>query len=569
MKRMMLLAAMMFTMVGAAVASDALSWKFSGGMPQYGTLEIKDPEGFNGVLSLTPEAKAFDLVVGSTQSHHRVGIGFLVKNDTRRKAFALRGKYSFIPSISIGRGKTLFSETSGAGGLLDAAYLTQGGVEEKFKFAQMLYGYEQYVGLNWNVGKKHSFGIKGGGRWSGANLKDDYGSVNQWDNYGMGFTGYGRMTLAKRLRLRAEVEGWRMRYNPDRYFFVEKWTEEYEFRSELSADVSPRLELVPMLNYKKVDIERNRRADLVRVEYGGRVMMKDLIPMVSTAYVKGVHAPWRHKKGSESLLAFGASSGDWSGELYQRSIHDVYSTFSIDERIVGFQISLRFGGEPEKLSGMDDYGRVRKNRFQFYRDSGIEDVPGLNRTRQAERLGTMRKRNEWSGKNFSYKFGIDDGPNFRYADQVYVERGGDCNEQSCHNNAMDIQNGYRAFSGAWWDFNRSFTGHAVGLAQDPDTGEWFWDEYGQVMKVRNVGKNSTREEVMKEALKQNHRFSALPLTPGSDGVYFRLDDCSQQGVYDSSPFIWLGAVPASKERPNVEYGYELFTRKGFLFGDDR
>lgn len=569
MKRLMMLAAMLVMFEGAAVASDALSWRASGGMPQYGTLEVKDPEGFEGVLTLTPEVKAFDLVVGTTESWHRAGLGFLAKNDFRRKSFAIRGKYSFVPSISIGRGKTIFSETSGAFGFVDAAYMQQGGSEEKFKFNQVLYGYQQFVGLNWNAGKKHSFGIKGGGNWTGQSLNDDYGSQKQWDNYGMALIGFGRMSLTKWLRLNAEVEGRRTRYNPDLYFFVEKWTEEYEFRSEMPVDVSRHLELVPLLNYKKVDIERNRRADLVRVEYGGRVMMKDLIPAVSTAYVKGVYAPWRHRKGSESLLAVGAESGDWSGELYQRSIRETYSTFTLDERIVGFQIAWRFGGDSEKLKGMDDYGRVRKHQFQFYRDSGIEDVRGLNRVQQAERLGTLRKRNEWSGRNLSYKFGIDDGANFRYADEVYAGRAGDCNEQSCQNNSMDIQNGYRAFSGAWWDFNRSFTGHAVGLAQDPDTGEWFWDEYGQVMKVKNVGRNSTREEVMKEALKQNHRFSALPLSPGSDGVYFRLDDCSQQGVYSSSSFIWLGTVPASRERPNVEYGYELFTRKGFLFGDDR
>lgn len=546
--------------------SQDVGWKAEGSLPLNGTLEVQGSTNTSFVLTLTPDAKAVDLIIGSDEGSHRTVVGFLKKNDGRRDAFAFRGKHSFIPSILIGEGKTIFSESGLALGYLDGAYLRQGVAEKQFEFNQILYGYEQYIGLRWNIGRKHFFGIKGGGSLAGSNLRDEYGSLNQWDNHSLILSGFGHALLSDQMRLKAEIDGRRTRYNPERYFFVEKWTTEYEFRSELAIDASRKLEVAPLLNYKKVDIERNRRADLARMEYGGRVTMKGLIPAVSTAYVKGVYAPWRHKKGSEMLLAVGIQEKDLGVEVYQRSIHDVYPSFVLDERIVGAQVSWKFGAADRKeLKGMDDYGNSRKQKFRFYRESGIQDVPQLTRIQQAERLGNVRKRNEWSGKNLAWKMAPDNGWGFRFQDDVYAGRAGDCDEQSCANGVMDAQNGYRNFTGAWWDFNKSFIGHGVELVQDSDTGEWFWDEYGQIYKIKNVGKNSNRDEVMREALKQNHRFSALPVDPNSDGIYYSLIDCSQPNTYNAGWFTWYGNMPSTKERPNVEYGYELFTGRNFLF----
>lgn len=546
--------------------SQDIGWKAEGDLSSSGSLDVNIATNVSTSLTLTPDAKSFNLVLGSTDSLQRVAFGFMKKNDGHREAFGVRGKYSLVPSVPIGGGKTIFSETGLAIGSLDAAYLRQGGVERQFEFTELLYGYEQYAGLRWNVGRRNSFGIKGGGSWSGARLSDDYGSDNKWDNYGLVLSGFGHVSLSDRMRLKTEFDGKRARYNPDRYFFVEKWTTEYEFRSELAADVSRGLEVAPLFNYKKVDIERNRRADLIRAEYGGKVTMRGLIPMVSTAYVKGVYAPWRHKKGSESLLSVGMQEGNLSAEVYQRSIHDVYSSFVLDERVTGFQLAWKFGDiDSGKLKGMDDYGYDRKQKFQFYRESGIQDATQLNRVQQAERLGTLRERNEWSGKNITWKMAPDNGWGFRYQDETYAGRAGDCDEQSCMNSSMDALNGYRSFTGAWWDFSKSYMGHAVELAQDPGTGEWFWDEYGQIYKVRNVGAGSSRDQVMREALKQNQRFSALPVNINSNSIYYSLIDCSQPNTYDMNSFAWYGPMAATKERPNVEYGYELFTGRDFLF----
>ncbi|MDE2001811.1 MAG: hypothetical protein KGI60_04595 [Patescibacteria group bacterium] len=565
-----IIAAMLVTFVSAAASADDLTMRTEFGSPQYGTLEVHDSSGMTGKLTVASEAKSFDLVLGSTESASRFLGGFFTKDDGHRRATALHAKYSFAPSVSFGGGRRIFSETSLASGYMDAAYLDLGGHEPQFRFKELLYGYRQYIGFAWSIGRDISFDAKGGGSWSGSTLMDDYGSQDRWDNYSVGVSGSGFVRFSRMLRLRVEAEGKRTRYNPDRYFFVDTWARDYEFRSELTLGVSRRVDIAPLFNYTLFDLERNGRVDLIRPEFGVKLTMKDLIPFVSTAYVKGVYAPWRQQEGSESLVSVGAQVHEWNAELYARSIRQAFSDFELDNRIVGFQLAWKFGeSRPDhKLHSMDDYGHAADQWAQFYRDNGLKDMPQLTRVQQAERLGTLRKRNEWSSLNLTWKQAPNGGSGFRYPDQTYNERGGDCDEQACLDGSMDRLNGYTNFTMGWWDLNKSYTGHAIELAQDPWTHEWFWNEYGQQYKIRGVGEGSTRDQVAKISLAQNQRFSALPVDTKSNNINYELIDCSIPGTYNTGAgLIAYGAMPYIYERPNVEYGYELFTQRNFLFGE--
>jgi hypothetical protein len=250
-----------------------------------------------------------------------------------------------------------------------------------------------------------------------------------------------------------------------------------------------------------------------------------------------------------------------SAELYRKDVRDEYSTFVLKESLTGFRFAWKFGSSERKLKDADDYGNSLKYRHEFYRESGRQDNTSLTRVQQAERLRTLRMQNEWT-YNLSWV-----PETFWNTEAVYRKRSGDCDQQQCLNNTMHTLNGYRSYLGGWWDFRRGFVGHAVGLIQDPTNGEWFWQEYGLLAKVRNVSANTAPQQVFAEALKQNHSFSALPLDPrNTQNVYYSLINCNDPQSYQwLTGFNALGSVPSRRSRPNIEYGHELFTKRNFLF----
>ena len=294
------------------------------------------------------------------------------------------------------------------------------------------------------------------------------------------------------------------------------------------------------------------------------MVFKDVFRQGVNVYAKGSYAPWRHKSGQETLMALGVSFPKLGMEFFQRSIRDNYSSFSLSEKIIGGQFSWKFGAPAgQKLSEMEDYGYAAKRRYQFYRDSGVEDNTGLSRVQQAERLGTLRKRVEWSGSNLTWK----SEPSQGYQQElVYRLRKGDCDAQSCLNNTMDTLNGYRSQTMGWWDFSKSWIGHAVGLTQDPTNGQWFLDEYGQVFRV-DVDPKADLQTVMREALKQTHRFTVVPISSVKDTWIVPIE-CSQPGTSNWDSWFNLGEFPRSQGRPKIEYGYELFLGRNFLFDYD-
>lgn len=528
-----------------------------------GSFLIQDSSGLAVGFDYTDNVKLLNIFINSDDKMHQVSGGFLSRKDGIRESFALRGKYALELPFFYGQHWRLSSESSLAGGFLDAKYLSQRG-EPRFEFNEMMFGFGQYL-VNRVKSRDVIATLKFGGEISGATLADDYGKETMWDSYGVGLRGDVTARLADPVKIRVEADAMRKRYNPERYFFVEKWTNELGVRSALVLSPHRKWDVIPSFNYKRVDIERDRRLDLERPEFGATVVRKDALKDGWNVFVKGLYAPWRHKKGRESVLSFGVHSSMMSVELYRKNVRDEYSTFALEESLTGFRLAWKLGSSERRLKDADDYGNSLKYKHEFYRESGRQDNAALTRVQQAERLRTLRKQNEWT-------FNLSWVPEtFWDTDAVYRKRSGDCDQQQCLNNTMHTLNGYRSYLGAWWDFNRGFVGHAVGLIQDPTNGEWFWQEYGMLAKVRNVSANTAPQQVFAEALKQNHSFSALPLDPrNTQNVYYSLINCNDPQSYQwLTWFNPIGNVPSQRVRPNIEYGHELFTKRNFLFDYSR
>lgn len=562
MKRQLLLAIISLWLPNSLFASDTgVRGEF--GYPGYASFEVANSSwGTKLGVDITGDIQAVRIGVMSDDGIHGFSFKIIFRSVEPRRATALRGRYLLALPFYENRFSEFGSETSVALGYLDGEYVLPLNSYD-INASQLLFGFNQSLISRFFLGDQ-VFGVKTNSRWSGASLMDDYGNLTQWDNYGLGASGFFASEISDWLKFALEAEAARKRYNSERYFFVEKWTKEYRFRSELVVSVNSGLDVIPLFNYRMVDIERNRRADLMMPEYGGRVVLKNVANTGSSAFVGGSYAPYLHREGNESVMFAGVNRGDLNAELYRRSIREIYSSFSYRHSLVGLRVSWNFGAR-DKLPEISDYGRTAEEKYEFYHDgSGAEDNNSLSRVQQAERLGTLRERNEWSGKNLKYIYATG----FRYQDEVYGKRGGDCDEQACLNLSMDALNGYRGYMLAWWDFNKSYSGHGVELVQDPSTGDWFWDEYGMLAKIRNVSPGMSKEDVAAEAIRQNHRFSALPVDSRSNRLYFDLTDCSQPNTYNAlTSFINLKPFSRAKERPYIEYGSELFTGKDFLFVD--
>lgn len=533
--------------------AEMISWN-------QGSFLIQDSsDGLKIGLDYTDNVKAINLFIDPNGNIHHFSIGFFSRKDGIRESFAGRGKYKLALPVVYGQYWRFSSESSFASGFLDAKYLTQKG-DPRFEFREVMFGFSQYF-INHLKSRDVVVTLKVGGELTGSTLSDDYGSLTEWDNYGFGFRSDISARLADSVKFQIEADALRKRYNPERYFFVEKWTNEFEVRSALVLSPHRKWDVIPSFNYKLVDIERDRRLDLKRPEFGATVVRKNVLKNGWNVFAKGLYAPWQHKRGQESILSFGVYSSTMSLELYRKDVRDEYSMFVLKDTLIGFQLAWKFNAFDNGLKDVDDYGTGLKNKYEFYRESSRQDNTALTRVQQAERLRTLRKQNEWT-YNLSWTEEM-----FWDTDAVYQKRSGDCDQQQCLNNTMHTQNGYRAYLPAWWDFNRSFVGHATGVIQDPTTGEWFWQEYGMLAKVRNVNASSTVKQVVSEALKQNHRFSALPLNiKNTQGVDYTIIDCNSPQTYQwLTGFIPLGNVPYQWVRPNIEYGYELFTKRNFLF----
>ncbi|OGY67925.1 MAG: hypothetical protein A3H63_02735 [Candidatus Harrisonbacteria bacterium RIFCSPLOWO2_02_FULL_45_10c] len=560
MRRLAVSIVFVFTLASTAGAVDFRS-EFGSG---YGTILFSDDLNISSgpVLSLDfGENFVAASVAPISEQVNNFSLRFVAKNRTNRNGVAIRGKYL----LSLPIGKTgLRSESSLALGALSGYYSVQS-QDNRFQNNQVLYGSSQYLKAVFGSDSK-SLIVRAGGFGSGSTIFDDYGSLAQWDSFGFGANGLFSGQFGGRAKYRLNGDLIRQQYNPERYFFVKDWTNELSLKSELTIPVGM-ADLIPSINYKKIDIERDRLVDLERLEYGGTALFKNLLGANRNLFAKAVYAPMLNRNGADTLGSVGVIGKDLNLELFQKVSRSNFSSFEARERLWGIKFSWKFPNPEKSIPELDHYGYVRNRKSKFYVDSGLKDDSRLTLEQQAERLGTLRKRNEWSDKNLMWKEAPDDGWGFREARDVYADRGGDCDEQSCQNAYLDFLNGYKSYQLNWYDLDR-WIGHGVQLVQDPGNGQWFLDEYGVLYKVK-VDPNAPIEEVGREALRQNSRFTAMPITKDEKGIYYyEIDDCTQPGTYQYlTDWISFDEVPPQNIRPQVEYGYELLGGRRFLFED--
>ena len=537
----------------------------------YGFFTIADSTGsFRASAEISPNLKSLNFFNQPNNGMQSFAAGFLQKNDGLKRAFTARSKYSLeIPVIDKAIG-SLSSDSSFAAAILNGEYISQKG-DPRFGFTQYLFGFKQYLTAQID---KDCFKLKSGvgGEGSGALLADDYGNDADWDNFGFGIENIATSKFSDSLLLRIETDFKQKKYNPERYFFVEKWVTDLGFRSAAVVSPTRNLHFIPSFNYRRIDIERklNRGPDLERPEFGMAMEVNNVHKPGISLVARWLYGPWRHKKGNDAVASLELKSKKWSIEVYQRDTKDAYSSFVLEEKITGANLSLRFNiPSRQKLKEIENYGPVFKRKDSFYTDNGIKDIRDLTRVQQAERLGTFRKVNEWNRKNIQW---AEANPwwHFRAPDEVYACRKGDSDEQACLTNAMNRQNGYQSHTLDWWVSGGLLAGHAAELVQDPTNGQWFMSEYGMVYKVK-VDPKADLAAVGKAALQQNNAFTSLPLRNYSDPHlvnHYAVGDCSQLGTYNLLVSGEVGAVPQKLQRPQIEYGFELFSKKDVLFDYD-
>lgn len=565
MKRMLMLGVLIIWHGSAALAQD-ISWRVDGGMPQYGSIEVKgsdESSGFRAGIDNSPSLKAVNLTIKKSENS-RLAFGFIDKKELIKRGTAFKARYEIDLSVASGSAWDISDEAKAAAGYLSSKYeFPSGRSMAGGEFTHMLFGMSNYLKGEFRVGDSKTV-LKVGGDSTGSQMSDTWGSLTEWDNHGVGAEGLFEVPISG-AKFRAEGGIRRVKYNPNRYFFVLDWTEDYRARTELTVPLD-QWRFIPSIEYRRLDVERDRLVDLERPEYGFAVVRKNLFGSKTDGFLKGIYSPWLHKRGKETLVAIGANSGSASGEIYQREIVDQYSSFNLKERIVGVRLSWKFGeAEKEIRKGIEKYGSVVDDKYAFYREGdSVADNKSLTLGQQAERLKNARRRVEWSGSSLKWISAPTTGVGFRYPDETYAGRAGDCDEQSCMNNRIDRLNGYESYSAAYWDPGSSvFVGHAVGVFKDPTNNQWFLDEYGVAFKIRGLGPNATKEQAMRTGILQNSRFLALGIS-NPQLAYFTTWDC-----YDpNSPgmiFQYFGDAPAEKGRPSIERGVELFTKRGFLF----
>jgi hypothetical protein len=517
--------------------------------------------GVRIAADISESAKAVSVFSLSADGKDTFVVSVLSKQDNLRESLAARGKLPFSFSLLKLGGFELRNEGAAAIGILRGSYsnankLAGDAQKPDIEFIRHLYGVRNELVSGFSIGRSQ-FGLRAGAEIVGADLSDDYGKTGvRRDNYGLRFGAFAGSQFSKDIFFRISADGWRKKYDPENYFFTEKWASETKILSETAFLADKNVELVSLLGYRRFDLERDGQADLEELQYGGRLVYKTNDRSDTRLFLNAVRASKFQSRGSENLISAGVGSKNLSAEIYQRQTIDSYSDFKIKERTVAVSLSWKFGAKPKSLES----SKSVKEKYSFYLDSGNEDVRSLTLKQQAERLQTLRKQSEWE-RDLNYAKALNTG--FRYAEDVYKGRAGDCDEQACMSNTMGALNGYKGYAVAWYDRGKSMGGHAVKVVQDPGSKQWFFVEYGMTYKV-NVPSDASVTDVAAEAVRQNHMNSALPLAKAID-PRFAVIDCSDGRTYSSSGYMPLKGADPVERRPNVERGVELFTSRDFLF----
>ncbi len=491
----------------------------------------------------------------STDGEEEFAIAISEQKDGLRKSTAVRARLPLHFNILRIGSFGLKNEGSLAVGILGGMSVYKG--KTNAEFTQRLYGVRNELVSNFSF-RKTKFGLRAGAEVVSADFSDDYEKVkNKWDNYSVRYGANARSQLSKKMSLGVSAEGWRKKYNPEKYFFLEKWTSDDHILAATTFLLNNRFELSPTVGYKRFNLERDNQVDLERVEYGARLVYKTNNRANTRLYLNSLNAHRSNNKGSEILVSVGVQSNGISAEVYQHKTVDRYSNFSIEEKMSGASLAWKFGS---KLKNIEDY-RSTKEKHSFYQRDGIEDVKSLTLKQQAERLRTIRKQGEWD-QNLGYA--IIPGA-FRYAQTVYQSRTGDCDEQSCMSATMSKLNGDEAYTVVWLDFGTIAAAHGAKIVKDSSNKQWFFVEYGTTYKI-NIRPEASIVEAAAAAVKQNHLYTSLPMGDATD-PHFTVINCSDGESYNqmTASYVALGKLSSVATRPNIEYGAELFIGRDFLF----
>ena len=490
------------------------------------------------------------------EGKEKIAFSIFNKKDGVRNSLAIKGKlptdFSIVKSGNFG----LKNSGSLSFAILSGSYGTPS--EKRYEFEQRLYGIREELVSDFYV-KQVKFGLKGGVDVVTADMSDNYGNLkNKWDNYGLRFGAYAKSQFSKNVFFQINADGWRKKYNPEKYFFVERWASETKVLSETTFLVNKNVELIPLLGYRRFNLERDGRVDLEELQYGSRFVYKTNNHADTKLYLNTIRALKLCGRGSETLVAVGTESNGLSVEVYYRQNIDSYSTFAIKDSMSAVSISWKFGGRPKDLESY----KSLSEKHSFYLSSGSGDVKKLTLKQQAERLGTIRKQSEWE---LNLLYASEPLTGFRHAQEVYDGRAGDCDEQACLNATMETLNGYKTYVISWYDFGKHLpVGHAARIVKDFTNNQWFFVEYGRVFKI-NVPAGASPENAAVVAVEQNHMFTALVLDKPVDARVI-VSDCSDgQGRKYINGYIPLKNVSSDTRRPNIEYGSELFVGRDFLF----
>ena len=538
-------------------AKEDFDWQIDKGMDSTSITAELFAGDFGGkiVVDKSESTTKVDIVSETTEGKEKFTFSVFNKSDNLQNSLTGRVKVPFRFNLLERGDFKLGTEGSLVAGILHGMYGDE--VNTNFDFVRLLYGVRNEFVSDFSIGQT-KFGLRAGAEVVAADLIDRFGKRDtRWDNYGLRFGAFAKSQFSEKVLFQINANGWRKKYNPEDYFFTEKWTSETKVFSETRFLVNNNVEIVPLLGYRRFDLERDGRVDLEEIQYGGRLVYKTNNPLDTKFFLNTIHASKFQKRGSENVVSVGVESKNWSGEIYQSQNVDSYSDFEIKDSVVAVRLSWRFGGKQKNL---DSYKSIDE-KYNFYLDNGNEDIKSLTLKQQAERLHSLREQSEWD-RNLSYK--TEPSASFKNAKGVYKDRSGDCDEQSCTSVMMSALEGYNGYTVAWWDFGKSLIGHAAKIVQDPTNKQWFFVEYGMTFKV-DAPSNARVDEVAAAAIKQNHIFSSLPLDNPIDPRYVVID-CNDGQKYDLlTNYISLNGVTSVKRRPNVEYGTELFVGQNFLF----
>lgn len=484
-----------------------------------------------GHLTWSDNLQSFIMEIGLKPHSFWYGVS-LQKTPIRHNAFMRLG-YSFNWQLA----NYLANETSLGLGYLDSKRSDK---NSYLSFGEGLIGARNHLRLQ--IGKNTHLGF------GGTVVESLLSQETKWDN--AEYEAYFRHVLVS-----TEIEKWLIDletsskiYNPDRYFFVKK-------RDLLSFRTGPQfsgkfgqITLFGGAETEKFDNKPHKKILLLGSNIRFNISSQNLIQLRF-----GVSGNTINKTDSKVL------SGTWENPKFNFEIYGLTQDGEIwqREKNIGAKLTLRIPNSIPKnrpLFSPEEYREPIK-KSDFYAEHGFIDDPSLTLEQQANRLHTLRLRNEWSGQNLVYHHIC--AP-LRWPIDVYDTRMGDCDDQAFLNSWIDRHNGYQAYLLSYWSTDKN-VGHGVEIIQDSKTGRWFLDEYGIIQEIL-VAPDAPIETVALEALKQGTNFTALPIKNGSK-IWYWVDST----VEDPRGYEWItdyivveNFQSTAGKKPRIETGYELF-----------